>query len=179
MKVIVNFRTKIIITIIIIVFVLSLLLLEHLQGGIVSHHLLARKDMPKMSNWWGVLIVPLMTWILLSLIQKNQIKTSNNQKSVSEKEIYGFIGAFIFGVTLTILFYTAPELPGYLMLMTFVFALFTPMYRPEHYLGFILSMTYGFGGVLPVLFGLVLIPIYMIEYRFIRKGFLLILKKIK
>ena len=166
-------------TIIAIVFVLCLLLLEHLQGGIVSHHLLARKDMPKISNWWGVLIVPIMTWILLSLIQKNNLKSSNHQKSVSDKEIYGFIGAFIFGVTVTILFYNAPELPGYFMLMTFVLALFIPIYRPEYYLGFILSMTYGFGGVLPALFGLVLIPVYMIEYRLIRKGFLFVLKKIK
>ena len=165
-------------TIIVVVFVLSLLLWEHLQGGIVSHHLLARKDMPKISNWWGVLVVPIMTWILLSLIKKN-LKSSNDQKSVSNKEIYGFIGAFIFGATMTILFYNAPELPGYFMLMTFVLALFIPIYRHEYYLGFILSMTYGFGGVLPVLFGLVLIPVYWIEYRFVRKGFLYVLQKIR
>ena len=179
MKVILNSRTKIIITILVIVFVLSLLLLEHLQGGVVSHHLLARKDMPKISNWWGVLIVPIMTWILLSLIQKNQITSSNDQISVSDKEIYGFIGAFIFGVTVTVLFYNAPELPGYFMLMTFVLALFIPIYRPEFCLGFILSMAYGFGGVLPVLFGLILIPIYLIEYRYIRKAFLFVFSKVK
>ena len=135
--------------------------------------------MPKISNWWGVLIVPIMTWILLSLIQKNHLKSSNHQKPVSDQEIYGFIGAFIFGVTVTVLFYAAPQLPGYFMLMTFVLALFIPIYRPEYFLGFILSMTYGFGGVLPVIFGLVLFPVYLIEYRLIRKGILFVLKKIK
>ncbi|MDH3697072.1 MAG: hypothetical protein OER83_07480 [Flavobacteriaceae bacterium] len=179
MKVILNSRTKILITTIVTVFVIGLLLLEHLQGGVVSHHLLARKDMPKISNWWGILIVPLITWVLLTLIQKRHIRSANKQKSVSEQEIYGFIGAFIFGVIVTILFYNAPELPGYLMLMTFVLALFMRIYQPEYYLGFILSMTYGFGGILPVLFGLVLIPVYMIEYRYIRKGLFFIFNKIK
>lgn len=179
MKVNLNSRTKILITTIVTVFVLGLLLLEHLQGGVISHHLLARKDMPKISNWWGILTVPLITWVLLTLIQKRHVRSANDQKSVYKEEVYGFIGAFIFGVIITILFYNAPELPGYLLLMTFVLALFMPIYRPEYYLGFILSMTYGFGGILPVLFGLVLIAVYMIEYRYIRKGLLFILNNIK
>lgn len=179
MKIILNTRTKILITTIIAVFVMGLLLLEHLQGGIVSHHLLAREDMPKISNGWGMLTVPLTAWVLLTLIQKRHQRSDNHQKSVSKQEIYRFIGAFIFGVIVTFLFYNAPALPGYFMLMTFVLALFMRLYRPEYYLGFILSMTYGFGGILPILFGLVLIPIYLIEYHFLRKGFLFILNKIK
>ena len=179
MKIILNSRTKIILTTIVTVFILGLLLLEHLQGGVVSHHLLARKDMPKISNWWGILIVPLMTWLLLTLIQKRYIRSANNQKTVSKQEIHGFIGAFIFGVIITILFYNASELTGYFMLLTFVLAFFWRIYRSEYYLGFILSMTYGFGGILPVLFGLILILVYMIEYRYIRKGLLFILNKIK
>jgi len=179
MKVILNSRTKILITTIVAVFVLSLLLLEHFRGGVISHHLLARKDMPKISNWWGILIVPLITWILLTLIQKRHKRSTHNQKSVSKQEIYGFIGAFVFGFIITVLFYNAPELPGYLLLVTFVLALFIRIYRPEYYLGFILSMTYGFGGIIPVIFGLVLIAVYTIEYRYIRKGLLFILNKIK
>ncbi|MCT4624169.1 MAG: hypothetical protein N4A46_11145 [Schleiferiaceae bacterium] len=176
MKVTLNSRTKIIGTLVVALFVLALLIIEHLNGGVVSHHLLARKDMPKISNWWGVLIVPLVTWIALSLIQKRQAHSSNSQNSVS---IYGFTGAFIFGTVVTVLFYNAPELPGYFMLMTFILALFVPIYLPEYFLGFVLSMTYGFGGILPVIFGLVLFPIYFIQYRFIRNGFLFVLNKIK
>lgn len=179
MKVILNSRTKIAITTFVTVFVLVLLLLEHFQGGVRSHHLLARKDMPVISNWWGILIVPLTSWLLLTLIQKRHISSVNDQKTITQQEVQGFICAFIFGVILTILYYNAPELPGYFMSMTFVLALFIPIYRPEYYLGFILSMSYGFGGILPVLFGLILIPIYMIEYRYIRKAFLFILNKVK
>ena len=161
------------------VFVLCILIVEHFRGGVISHHLLAREDMPKISNWWGILIVPLVSWVLLTLIQKRHKRSANHQKSISKQEIYGFIGAFIFGIIITVLFYNAPELPGYLLLMTIVVALFLPIYRPECYLGFILSMTYGFGGFIPVIFGLVLMAVYTIEYRYIRKGWLFILNKIK
>ena len=179
MKLILNTRTKILITTIIVVFVLCIIILEHFRGGVISHHLLAREDMPKISNWWGILIVPLVSWVLLSFIQKRNKSSTSNQTLVSKEEIYGFIGAFIFGIIITVLFYNAPEFPGYLLLLTFVLALFLPIYRPEFYLGFILSMTYGFGGIIPVVFGLILIAVYTIEYRYIRKALLYILNKIK
>ena len=157
----------------------GLLLLEHLQGGVVSHHLLARRDMPKISNWWGILIVPLLTWILLSLMQKRHSSSAIDHKTVSKQEAQGFISALIFGIFLTILYYKAPELPGYFMLGTFVLALFIPIYRPQYFMGFVLSMAYGFGGVLPVIFGLILVPVYFIEHRYIRKAFLFILNKVR
>lgn len=179
MNIILNPRTKIAITTIVTVFVLGLLLLEHFQDGVKSHHLLARRDMPAISNWWGLLIVPALTWILLSLMNKKNSSSTIDQKIISKQEIQGFICAFIFGIILTVLYYHAPELPGYFMLATFVLALFISIYRPQYFLGFILSMSYGFGGVLPVIFGLILVPIYFIEYQYIRKAFLFILGKIK
>lgn len=179
MNVILNSRTKIVITTVVTIFVLSLLLLEYFQGGVSSHHLLARRDLPAISNWWGILVVPLTSWVLLTLIQKMSDSSVNDQKTLSKQEFQGFIYASIFGVILTILFYNAPELPGYFMLMTFVLALFIPIYRPEFCLGFILSMSYGFGGILPVIFGLILFPIYMIEYRYIRKAFLFLINKVR
>ena len=179
MKIVLNPRTKILITAIVALYVSGLLFLEHLQGGIITHHLLARNDLPGISNLWGILILPLFTWILLTLIQIKHGKSDNTQGSVSKQAIRGFIGAFIFGILITILFYQAPELPGYLMLLTFVLALFLPIYRPEYYLGYVLSMTYGFGGVLPILFGLVLITVYWIEYRYLRKALLFIMSKFK
>lgn len=148
-------------------------------GGIIIHHLLSRNDMPGISNWWGVLIVPLLTWIFLTLIQMKHRKSDRMQGSVSKQEIRRFIGEFIFGIVITILFYQAPELPGHLLLLTFVLVLFLPIYRLEYYLGYILSMTYGFGGVLPVVFGLGLITIYWIECRFLGKALLFTISKIK
>jgi hypothetical protein len=36
----------------------SLLLWEHLQGGVLSHHLRNDPELPAISNWWGGLLVP-------------------------------------------------------------------------------------------------------------------------
>ena len=160
-------------------YVLSLILLEYFQEGVRSHHLLARRDLPAISNWWGLLILPVLTWIGLTLIQKRLIKANNDEMLEAQPNMKSFISAFLFGIVMTLLYYNAPALPGYFMLTTFALALFIPIYRPEYWLGFILSMAYGFGGVLPVIFSLILVPIYLIEYRLIRKGFLLVLSKSK
>lgn len=166
-------------TTVVTVYILCTLILEHFRGGVISHHLLAREDMPKISNWWGILVVPVVCWVLLSQIQNRFRRSANNQKIVSKQEIYGFIGAFVFGILITVLFYNAPDFTGYLLVMTFVVALLLPIYRAEYYLGFILSMSYGFGGIIPVMFGLVLFVVYTIIYRYIRRGLLYILNKIK
>ena len=42
----------------------SLLVWQHSQGGVPSHSFLARNDMPLISNWWGALILPVLTWFL-------------------------------------------------------------------------------------------------------------------
>ncbi len=177
MNIVINAKTKIIATGIVAAFVLGFLLWEYFHGGVVSHHLFHNQDLPKVSNWWSILSIPLLTWILLSLIQKRQ--DIQNQKVISKSILYGFFGAFLFGIVLTVLFYHAPSLPNYLLLLTFAFALFVPIYRPEYYLGFILSMTYGFGGILPVIIGLFLIAIYALEFLVIRRGFLGLLSKIR
>lgn len=175
MKLILNNRTKILITATAAVFVLSILILEHFRGGVITHHLLAMEDLPGISNWWGILTIPLATWIVLSLLQKRHQKSAGMQQAVSKAEMYGFTAAFIFGIILTVLFYNIPEMPGYLILATFGLALFRPIYQPQYYLGFILGMTYGFGGILPVLFGMVLFAVYAFEYHFIRRGVLYVL----
>lgn len=154
-------------------------MLEHFRGGVVSHHLLANEDLPKISNWWGVLTVPVISWFILSIIQKRNISMDNERLPISKSQLYGFIAAFLFGIIITIFFYSSLEIHKYLLLLTFALALFIPIYKPAYYLGFILSMTYGFGGILPVIFGGFLIVVYTIEYKFIRKGFLFILNRIK
>ncbi|HER39918.1 MAG TPA: hypothetical protein ENO10_01720 [Salinimicrobium catena] len=128
--------------------------------------------MPKVSNWWGLLSIPILTWLLLSIIQKRKTKT-NEKKTISKLEIYGFIGGSLFGIAMTILFlFNESNLSFYLLLLTSILALFIPIYKPEYYLGFILSMIYGFGGILPAVIGLFLIAIYAFEYCVIRKAFL-------
>ena len=37
---------------------------EHLHGGVASHHLLNRADLPAISNAWGALFLPALAWVL-------------------------------------------------------------------------------------------------------------------
>ncbi len=179
MNFILNSKTKGILTAIITFLILIMLLLEHFRGGVVSHHLLANENLPKISNWWGILTIPVISWFTFSNLQKRNISKDNGQEPILKSQLYGFIGAFIFGIIMTILFYSSLEIHNYLLLLTFALALFIPIYKPEYYLGFILSMAYGFGGILPVIFGFILIVVYAIEYNLIRKGFLFVLSKMR
>ncbi|QSE96599.1 hypothetical protein [Fulvivirga lutea] len=148
---------------------LAVILYEHFNGGVASHYFLHDKNMPKLSNWWSLLTLPLAAWTGLIFISK---------KTPVTKQVYiGFIGGLLFGLLITVLFYTIPDLTSYGLLLTFGIALFIPLYTVEYYLGFVLSMIVGFGGVLPVVIGLVLLVIYAIEYHFIRRLFLSLISK--
>lgn len=176
MKITLNTKTKLILIFIITIFIFGILLVEHLHGGVASHHVLGNKDLPEISNWWGALTIPIISWFILLIIQRKN--TDNNQQDlVSKSQINGFLGAFLFGIILTIVFYSSLEIHNYLLLLTFVLALFIPLYKPQFYLGFILSMAYGFGGLLPLLFGIVLLGIYAFEYLVMRQGLLIIYNK--
>ncbi len=126
-----------------------LLAREFFTGGVVTHHLLAQADMPGISNWWGLLIVPLLAWCFFPYILN------------SEK------GALLFGFTLVTLLRLAAAIVygaaiaaswelGYdavtqnLFLFLFLIGMFYPVYRGEFVVGFVLGMAYTFGGILPV-----------------------------
>ncbi len=163
-----NLKTKFIVTGLSITYCMILLLTEHLNGGVTAHYILQDESLPKISNWWGLLCVPLVTWLVL--VNKNE--------PISKEDWQLFLGGILFGSLLTILFYNAPELTSYLMLFSFGAALFIPLYKAEFYLGYVLSLVYGFGGVIPTVFGLIIIAIYAIEYRLIRRLFLVLVNKI-
>jgi len=179
MNIILNSKTKLILTAIVTFLILGMLMLEHFRGGVISHHILNNKDLPKISNWWGLLTIPVISWFTFSNLQKRNLDKNDEQAPISKSQLYGFVGAFLFGIVMTILFRSQLEVHSYLLLLTFALALFIPIYKPEYYLGFILSMAYGFGGILPVIFGFILMVIYAIEYNIIRRAFLFILNKIK
>ena len=46
------------------VFVAALLAHEHLHGGVRSHHLLDRPDVPAVSNLLGLAVPPMLGWLL-------------------------------------------------------------------------------------------------------------------
>ena len=62
--------TRILITGIVTLLILGLLLWQNFHGGVPSHHILNRADLPEISNWWGGLVLPILTWVLLRKIEK-------------------------------------------------------------------------------------------------------------
>jgi hypothetical protein len=41
---------------------------EHFNGGVQSHHLLQRADMPSISNWLGLGLLPLLVALVVSTV---------------------------------------------------------------------------------------------------------------
>ncbi len=98
----------------------SLLTWNYYHGGVPSHHLLAREDLPSFSNWWGGLLLPLLTWFLLYRIQKRILVNKNKNSELLNFPInivYGFIGAILFGILFSLLFTIGnTEMPSYMMM---------------------------------------------------------------
>jgi hypothetical protein len=80
----------------------SVLLYQFMNEGIPSHHFLARKDMPQVSNIWGILTIPIFTWVLLWRISKRFSVESNTMQFLKSVCI-AFIASLVFGVVLGVL----------------------------------------------------------------------------
>lgn len=133
----------------------SIIIWDHFHGGVPSHHFLASKDLPKISNWWGALSVPLISYLLLNRIKK-RIQPGNNKATLKllKKESYSFLVAILYAIIITISFKTGnTQISNLLFLGLPVIALFFPIYHSGYLLGFLVGMMYTFGGVLPVFIG--------------------------
>jgi hypothetical protein len=173
-------RTRIIITGIIALLIWGLLFWQYTHGGVPRHHILDQKDLPEISNWWGGLLLPVVTWILLGRIiaRLNKKELLSKQRKNQKNRM---IGLFLLGVILGILIVLSftNDVKFILDNILYVFAVLSlvfPIYYAEFILGFILAMTYTFGAILPTVFILIIAAAAFLLYRFIRP---LILKSIK
>ena len=167
-------KGRIIFTIVVSLSIWTLLVWNYFHGGVPSHHVLARKDLPLISNWWGALTLPVLSWYLTHRIAI-RIMESSDQQAIG-KAVLAILLSLVYGALISIFFTLGPkELPGYLLQGIFVLTLFFPLYGAEYLLGFVLGMTYTFGGVLPLGIGSVLVLICFVLYQ----GLRLIIKGIK
>ena len=178
-KVLLNRRLSI--TIFISIGIWGLLIWNHFNGGVPSHHILNREDLPQISNWWGGLILPLLTWILLYRVTMRIVKRDNGTKAISNfplNVIYNFITAATFGVLLSLFFtFGYSNLSGNMIQIALVLGLFFPIYRSEFILGFVIGMTYTFGAILPMAVAIILACLSAGLYLYIRPGFIFIYSK--
>lgn len=147
---------------------LAFILREYFFGGVISHNLLAREDLPAISNWWGLLSLPLLFWLGISLIERRQNKRPEPKKQ-KNKILRRLLGGLAFGILISSFweFGLVNYLP-YLILLPLLFALFIPVHLPEYIMGFAVGMVFTFGGVLPLLIGGVLLALSFVINSLVR-----------
>lgn len=168
-------RFKTIGTILITAFTASTLAWDHYHGGVPVHHLLMDKDLPGISNWWGLLIMPLFAWITLHKMEQS-INLENGKRKL--------IGLFGLGALtgLTIAFAFVYEVKPILDNVPYgllVIALFFPVFHAAFMLGFVVVMFTTFGPVIPVLFIFILASVSWVIYHSHRYLYIKFLKKNK
>ena len=124
------------------------LLLEHLGGGVRSHHLLNRPDLPAISNWLGLLTLPALGFVLGMRVRR--------LGGFTTAVWAGLVASLLYGTALATGFeFGARDLTQWLFLGLFVVATLAPVYRAECMAGFVAGMSFTFGAVLPFLIALV------------------------
>ena len=121
---------------------------QHLHGGVPSHHVLADPGLPVISNWWGLLTLPVLTWFLLGRIERRR----RAKPRAAHGDFAAFTGALVFGALLSLLFTAGQTTGTETMVQALLFlALFYPIHRAACALGFVIGMTWTFGAVLPMI----------------------------
>lgn len=147
------------------VFAIAHLTYEHFSGGVQSHHLLNRSDLPAISNWFGLIILPLLGWLLGVRIRAHL--ASSTQPVLPAGVWIGLVGALLYGAALAASFELyASAISSGLFFGLFLLAAVLPIHRAECFLGFVVGMTFTFGAVLPTLIAAVFAAI-SIMVRFV------------
>jgi hypothetical protein len=137
---------------------LSIQLWDYFHDGVPSHHFLANKNLPRVSNWWGTITLPLAFAFLFYRIQLREFTHSDaiDKKRIKDLILH-FALAFLYALIIAIAFSTGnPSISSFFFFGIFALGLFFPLYKSEFCLGFILGLSYTFGGVLPLVICLVL-----------------------
>lgn len=142
---------------------------EHFTGGVQSHNLLNRPDLPAVSNWLGLLALPLLGVVLGLRIRAHTSPARFVGMPLSV--LTALAGAFLYGGVLAASFELgASGITSAAFIGLFAVALALPVYRAEYVMGFVTGMTFTFGGVLPLLVAAVVAALsFMVRYslRFI------------
>lgn len=121
---------------------------EYTHGGVASHHLLARGDLPAVSNWWGLLILPLLGW----LASWTAMRRAAVDRRAAGRSVCAFLGALLVGLALSLSFAAGHEsLASGIFFTALAAGLLLPTYRAEYVFGFVLGMTFVLGSVLPTM----------------------------
>ena len=167
-------KKRLLLTLVVTLLIWSLLIWQHYHGGVPSHHLLHRGDLPSVSNWWGGILLPFLTWFLIGRASLRKGEKSANPV------IGGFFGALFYGIALSLSFVKGLEQISSLMIPgLLIMACFFPIYKAPYFLGFVIAMTYTFGALLPTGFAVVMGLVAFVIYNYIRPIPLYLFRKLR
>ena len=149
-------RRRLLLTVLALCAELGLLAREHVNGGVLAHHLLANPELPAVSNWWGLLLVPLLTWWTVGRAERRAQLAASAGRALRPAPLVAFLCALAYGAVLAALFAAGSPLVDYLFFALAALALVVRLWHPEYLLGFVLAMSLVAGPVLPAMFGAVI-----------------------
>ena len=170
-------RIRIYLTVAVLLAEIGHLAWEHFHGGIASHHFLNRADMPAVSNAWGLLLLPVMSWFLGGIALRRSIATAAavtinvpggqaEAAGLARGVFVGFFAGLLFGASLAATFSLGyHDVTSILFFGMLLLALVFRVYRAECVLGFVLGMTFTFGAILPALVASVTAVISAVAHR--------------
>lgn len=160
---------------IVLIVVVCQLLWEHFNGGVAVHYPLMRDDLPGISNWWALIILPATVWFASYRIQKRMFSSETLDQQFAKRfrnAVIGFSAMLIIGLVQSIAFtYGFGELMKIIALGVMFFALFIPMYRVEFILGYVLGTMFVFGPAIPFIGVLMFLVISTISHKLIKPTF--------
>jgi len=124
---------------------------EATHGGVVAHHILAMESLPAISNWWGLFLLPALTWCLARRASRRPEFAARwgwALAALLASLAYGLVFGFAFSAKVT-------DALFFLLLGVPLAGVFFRVYRGEYLIGFILGMSWTFGAVLPTFVALV------------------------
>ena len=170
-------RIRIYLTVAVLLAEIGHLAWEHFHGGIASHHFLNRADMPAVSNAWGLLLLPAISWFLGGIALRRSIATAAaatinapggqaEAAGLARGVFVGFFAELLFGASLAATFSLGyQDVTSILFFGMLLLALVFRVYRAECVLGFVLGMTFTFGAILPALVASVTAVISAVAHR--------------
>lgn len=149
---------------------------ELTHGGVRSHHLLARDDLPAISNWWGLLTLPLLGWLASRVVTGR----ARADEGAVARAAAGFAGAALVGVALSASFAAGYEpVASGIFFGALASGLVLPIYRAEYVFGFVLGMTFVFGAVLPLIAASVAAAVSAAAHFLVRPAFASLWRKVR
>lgn len=170
-------RIRIYLTVAVLLAEIGHLAWEHFHGGIASHHFLNRADMPAVSNGWGLLLLPAISWFLGGIALRRSIATAAavtinapggqaEAAGLARGVFVGFFAGLLFGVSLAATFSLGyQDVTSIFFFGMLLLALVFRVYRAQCVLGFVLGMTFTFGAILPALVASVTAVISAVAHR--------------